>query len=157
MNRERLEKAIETLINVEKQKLPFHMSSWYDNNECGEAACALGYISLQEWANKAGLTLTHKRALSAPSNGPIHEYNVPIFQDEGGYIYKDFYAGGKFFDISLMLSHWLFDTESYPLKDGDDRSIPITLGQVISRMQFLLGRYNRPERAIIRAYNRANI
>lgn len=131
MNRERLEKAVETLINVEKQELPFNMSRWFTNVGCGTAACALGHISLQEWANEAGLA--PKKSINSTKKTGF-DYNVPIFHHENGCDYIEFHAGRMFFDISLQQSYWLFDPQCY-LGDFNERIKP---GRVIKRMRFLL-------------------
>ena len=98
MRADRLKKAIETLRDISARQLPWNMAEWFASpkwDDCGTAACALGWICRQEWAQKAGL------------RGDIT--GMPIYGD-GAYGVD---AGAEFFEIDYDEANWLFMPSQY--------------------------------------------
>lgn len=120
MNHTRLRKLIETLQNL-PEDLEFDMGTWFEQKNCGTAACALGAAALDPWHQAQGLRL---------ARGSPHFYST----DEHRAVATGVDAGACYFEIPYSTSHWLFGPDAYNAEGGE----PITPEHVIDRINYLL-------------------
>ena len=97
MNNNRMLKAIDIILEVDRQKKLFDLNSWFSLghgwHDCDTAACAMGWICRSEWALFEGLDVKHE---------------IPHYQDRYG-----IEAAAKFFDISFDMAERIFMPGSY--------------------------------------------
>lgn len=98
MNRDRILLAIASLERIHAEALPFDIGCWFEDEEdpldCGTAACALGWLCREPWAQKLGLTVSEDvPAMSSTSLG--------------------IGAARELFDMTHSQAVWLFDPGYY--------------------------------------------
>lgn len=120
MHRDRLLLAIAALERVHEAALPFSMERWFNNiyrsMDCSTAACALGWICREPWAQELGLT-TEQHGLGL----------YPTYQGHAGAG-----AAAALFDIDSNDAAWLFHPDHYHLPE------PITALDVAERIRQLI-------------------
>jgi len=90
MNRERLERLIVVLEQVEREEKPFNLQLWISHDECGTVACACGYTALDPVLSEQGLKLDVYRGfdtikISGPEalKDPELDWNTAILTYNG--------------------------------------------------------------------------
>jgi hypothetical protein len=115
---ERLNHLIDVLKNIDEVK-SFDMKAWYTptlENECGFAACALGWAAMDPTFIEMGLELSSSSYLEG---GKISRKHTPTFTNENGMKWHDPYtSAARLFKISEMESVFIFYPDSYYLRQG---------------------------------------
>lgn len=111
MNVERLKLAAKIISNIKlTDTLRFDLHDWYEANECGTVACAIGHLCMNKQINKLGLKL------ESPSIGSPHcpgSPQKPKWVSLNGSSYYSWNAVKYFFEISDDDAEFLFAPGSY--------------------------------------------
>jgi hypothetical protein len=121
MNVERLKNLLRVLEEVKERQLPFEMQWWFSRDgvssgdECGSAACALGWACRDPWFQEQGLQSDDVT-------------NEPMYDGDCGLV-----AGMRLFELTYSESADLFFACNYPIRSR------VTIDDVMKRVRQQLG------------------
>lgn len=101
-SRERLLKVAEVLENLPKKR-KFNRANWFEGfpGECGTAACAIGYATLDPWFKKRGFGCDNIEPIYRESEGwsAVHEF-FRLNEDQSDWLFAlENYARGNRYDV----------------------------------------------------------
>ena len=142
MNKERLNKLVDLLENLPKEReklnygmdIPtdFDLAVWYEKSPCGTSACAIGHAMLHPWFYEQGLKFDYGN-----DNDTAYHNLEPIFENGLG-IHSSWNAVAAFFDISHSDAEMLFQDEGYEHEQG--LLVKVTPDEVAARIkEYLAG------------------
>ena len=146
MNVENMRLAILALNRVHDTNQPFNILHWYGDTEfddeldtfdaldCNTAACALGWISREPWAQEAGMTILDECPAFVTQDYVSITFEQPYYSDsKKAWVYMAYDAAVLLFDISIDQSAWLFAANEYA-----QSAFSVTAKDVANRMLTLL-------------------